>query len=135
MKTKDGAKVFISKEYSNAAGKLHLNFYNLHDLIVRELNTKLESINRLANRGSILAFFKTIFSSGQNGVFHPLFKETILLRRVKRQVKIFELSIRNFEETYIAMIKDLQEKTFKMNVDGNTENSIIMKKRSKPLLG
>lgn len=31
MKTKDGAKVFISKEYSNAAGKLHLSFYTLHD--------------------------------------------------------------------------------------------------------
>ena len=27
MKTKDDAKVFISKEYSNAAGKLHLSFY------------------------------------------------------------------------------------------------------------
>jgi hypothetical protein len=27
MKTKDGTKVFISKEYSNAAGKLHLGFY------------------------------------------------------------------------------------------------------------
>ncbi len=26
MKTKDGTKVFISKEYSNAAGKLHLGF-------------------------------------------------------------------------------------------------------------
>jgi hypothetical protein len=64
MKTKDGSKVFISKEYSNAAGKLHLNFYLLHDLIVRELNAKLESINQNANRGSILAFFKTIFSSG-----------------------------------------------------------------------
>lgn len=65
MKTKDGSKVFISKEYSNAAGKLHLNFYTLHDLITRELSSKLESINRIAaNRGSILAFFKTIFSSG-----------------------------------------------------------------------
>lgn len=27
MKTKDGTKVFISKEYSNDAGKLHLSFY------------------------------------------------------------------------------------------------------------
>ncbi len=41
MKTKDGSKVFISKEYSNAAGKLHLSFCNLHDLIARELTTKL----------------------------------------------------------------------------------------------
>jgi hypothetical protein len=64
MKTKDGAKVFISKEYSNAAGKLHLSFYTLHDLIIRELNAKLEIINRTANRRSIIAFFKTIFSSG-----------------------------------------------------------------------
>jgi len=30
MKLKDGAKIFISKEYSNAAGKLHLSFYQLH---------------------------------------------------------------------------------------------------------
>jgi hypothetical protein len=97
MKTKDGAKVFISKEYSNAAGKLHLSFYTLHDLIVRELNEKLESINRSANRRSILAFFKTIFSSGQDGNFHPLFKETLLLKKVKRQLKIFELCARNFE--------------------------------------
>ncbi len=64
MKTKDGAKVFISKEYSNAAGKLLLNFYMLHDLIVRELNQKLEYIAMNTNRGSILAFFKTLFSSG-----------------------------------------------------------------------
>ena len=38
MKTKDGAKVFISKEYSNAAGKLHLSFYTVLDLVVRQLN-------------------------------------------------------------------------------------------------
>lgn len=129
MKTKDGAKVFISKEYSNAAGKLHLSFYTLHDLIVRELNEKLESITRIANRRSILAFFKTIFSSGQDGNFHPLFKETQLLKKFKRQLKIFELCARNFEQTYIAMIKDLQDKTFKMNVDNNVEKSIIMKRR------
>lgn len=54
-----------------------------------------------------MAFFKTIFSSGQEGVFHPLFKETVLLRKIKKHVKIFELCIRNFEETYIAMIKEL----------------------------
>lgn len=42
MKTKNGTKVFISKEYSNAAGKLHLIFYTLHDLILRELKSKLE---------------------------------------------------------------------------------------------
>jgi len=83
MKTKDGAKVFISKEYSHAAGKLHLNFYQLHDLIVRELNNKIENINRNNNRHSILAFFKTIFSSGQDGMFHPLFKETMLLKKTK----------------------------------------------------
>jgi hypothetical protein len=35
MKTKEGSKVFISKEYSNAAGKLHLSFYILHDMIIR----------------------------------------------------------------------------------------------------
>ena len=64
MKTKEGTKVFISKEYSNAAGKLHLSFYTLHDLILRELNQKLEQINKIANRRSILAFFKTMFSSG-----------------------------------------------------------------------
>lgn len=64
MKTKDGSKVYISKEYSNAAGKLHLAFYTLHDLIIRDLNNKLESINKQNNRGSIMAFFKTIFSSG-----------------------------------------------------------------------
>ena len=64
MLTKDGAKVFISKEYSKAAGKLHLSFYQLHDLIVRELQQKLDLINRANNRNSIIAFFKTIFSSG-----------------------------------------------------------------------
>lgn len=41
-------------------------------------------------------------------------------------MKIFELCIRNFEETYIAMIKELQTKTFKMNVDNNVETSIVM---------
>ena len=84
MKTKDGTKVFISKEYSNSAGKLHLNFYKLHDLVSKDLKEKLDSINKSNNKGSILAFFKTIFSSGTDGIFHPLFKETILLRRVKK---------------------------------------------------
>src|SRR5688500_6847840 len=56
MKTKDGAKVFISKEYSNAAGKLHLSFYRLHDFIVIELANKLNTINRANNRHSILTF-------------------------------------------------------------------------------
>lgn len=148
MRTKDGSKVFISKEYSNAAGKLHLNFYMLHHLITRELNPKLEQINKQANRGSILTFLKTIFTSNNNnndvngnnsnnsnnnGIFHPLFKETLLIRKLKRQVKIFELSIRNFEETYIAMIKDLYEKTFKLNAENNIETSIEMKKRTNPL--
>jgi hypothetical protein len=54
-----------------------------------------------------MVFFKTIFSSGQEGMLHPLFKETSLLRKFKRALKIFELCIRNFEETYIAMIKNL----------------------------
>ena len=31
--------------------------------------------------------------------------------------------------TYIEMIKDLQNKTFKLNLDGNHDRSIIMKKR------
>lgn len=48
---------------------------------------------------------------------------------MKKQLKIFELCIRNFEQTYIAMIKDLQEKTFKLNLDIPFEKSIIMKKR------
>jgi hypothetical protein len=54
-----------------------------------------------------------------------------LLKKVKRQLKIFELCIRNFEITYIAMIKELQEKTFKLNLDAPFEKSIIMKKREK----
>ena len=62
-------------------------------------------------------------------MYHPLFKETALLRNMKKQLKIFELCIRNFEQTYIAMIKDLQEKTFKLNLDMPFEKSIIMKKR------
>lgn len=41
MKAKDGAKVFISKEYSNAAGKLHLYFNTLYDIIIKELKEKL----------------------------------------------------------------------------------------------
>ena len=59
---------------------------------------------------------------------HPLFRDSErgLLRKLRRHLKLFELCIRNFEQTYIAMIKDLQDKTFKMNVDCNMERSIIM---------
>jgi len=53
-------------------------------VVARELNIKLEAIARSANRKSILAFFKTIFSSGQDGDFHPLFKETFLLKKFRR---------------------------------------------------
>ncbi len=49
MKLKDGAKVFISKEYSNAAGKLHLSFYQIHDIIIRELAPKIDRINQAAS--------------------------------------------------------------------------------------
>jgi hypothetical protein len=71
MKLKDGAKIFISKEYSNAAGKLHLSFYTLHDTVTRELTEKLESINLAVNESmsnnhvSIIDFIKTIFSNDQ----------------------------------------------------------------------
>ena len=95
MKTKDGSKIFISKEYSNAAGKLHLHFCLLLDLVVRELSAKLAESRQRQN--SVFAFFRTMFSGGQEGVVHPLFKETGLIKRVKRQVKMVELSIRNFE--------------------------------------
>lgn len=62
---------------------------------------------------------------------HPLFRdnEKQLLKKLRRQLKVFELCIRNFEITYIEMIKDLQNKTFKLNLDGNHDRSIIMKKR------
>jgi hypothetical protein len=49
MKLKDGAKIFISKEYSNAAGKLHLSFYQIHDIIIRELAPKIDRINQAAS--------------------------------------------------------------------------------------
>lgn len=96
---------------------------------MKKLTKKLDTINRANSRHSIFAFFKTIFSSGQDGVYHPLFKETSILRNLKKKLKIFELCIRNFEQTYIAMIKDLQEKTFKLNLELPFEKSIIMKKR------
>ena len=43
---------------------------------------------------------------------HPLFREGErgFLKRLRRQLKLFELCFRNFEQTYIAMIKDLQDK-------------------------
>jgi hypothetical protein len=62
---------------------------------------------------------------------HPLFRENEkqFLKKFRRQLKIFELCVRNFECTYIAMIKELQEKTFKMNLDQGQDRSIIMQKR------
>jgi hypothetical protein len=62
---------------------------------------------------------------------HPLFREgeRCLLKKHRKQLKMFELCIRNFEITYIAMIKELQEKTFKLNIECNQERSIIMRKR------
>lgn len=104
MKTKDDTKVFISKEYSNAAGKLHLIFYTILNIVVKELAPRLEEINKNANKGSILAFFKTIFTSGDDQLFHPLFMEPALLRKIKRQIRLFDLCMRNFEQTFIAMI-------------------------------
>jgi hypothetical protein len=45
MALKDGEKVFIKKDYSNAAGKLHLSFHTLNKTIQNELTDKLEQIN------------------------------------------------------------------------------------------
>jgi len=90
-------------------------------------------------RVSLIDFFKTMFSTDPHNPtdsYHPLFREQErgLLRKLRRQLKIFELCIRNFEITYIAMIKDLQEKIFKQNVDRNPlEASIVMRKRETAL--
>jgi hypothetical protein len=71
MKLKDGVKVFISKEYSNAAGKLHLSFYSLLNTVTKELTQKIDEVNieisnSLSNtRVSILDFIKTIFTTDQ----------------------------------------------------------------------
>lgn len=46
MNPQDGLKVYINKEYSSAAGKLHLIFFELHLLAVRELAQKLESASK-----------------------------------------------------------------------------------------
>ena len=74
---------------------------------MKELSTTLARINKETNRATLLAIVKTFFFSGEDGVFHPMFKETKLLKKFRTQLKIFELCIRNFEETYIAMIKEL----------------------------
>ena len=141
MMLKDGAKIFISKEYSNAAGKLHLSFYTLHNTITKLLTEKIDAINHDAeaqlnsSKVSLIAFFKTIFSTDQHTLqeaqMHPLFRdgERGFIKKLRLQIKVFELCVRNFEQTYIAMIKDLQDKTFKLNLDCNHERSIIMKKR------
>lgn len=86
-------------------------------------------------RVSLLDFFKTIFTSDQHQLheaqMHPLFRESEkgILKKLRKQLKLLDLSIRNFENTYIAMIKELQEKTFKKNIECNQERSIIMRKR------
>ena len=76
-----------------------------------------------------MAFFRTMFFSGCDGVYHPLFRETTLLKNLKRRLKLFEVCIRHFEETYIMMIKDLKEKTHILNLDAPIEESIVLKKR------
>jgi hypothetical protein len=45
MKTKNDTKVFIKKEYSNAAGRLHLQFCFLLDLIQKHLKSKIDHIS------------------------------------------------------------------------------------------
>jgi hypothetical protein len=86
---------------------------------------------------SLLDFFKTIFSTDSQAPsdyqqhHHPLFrdKERSFLRKLRKQLKLFELCIRNFEQTYIAMIKELHEKIFKLNVEMTHQASIVMRKR------
>jgi hypothetical protein len=144
MNIKDGSKVFINKEYSSSAGKLHLSYYTLFSTISNELTTKIDEINRTtetqlnSSRVSLLAFFKTMFSSDNHSLheaqMHPLFREAErpFLKKLRKQIKLFELCFRNFETTYIAMIKDLQEQTFKRNIEcKNPERSIIMKRGEK----
>lgn len=64
-------------------------------------------------RVSLIDFFKTIFTTDQQQLYdaqmHPLFRqgEIGLLKKLRKQLKMLELCIRNFEITYIAMIKEL----------------------------
>lgn len=67
----------------------------------------MNDIDKNNNRNSIVNFFKTIFTNSQGQIYHPLFKEEKLIRDFKKQIKLFELSFRNFEITYISRIKEL----------------------------
>jgi hypothetical protein len=107
--------------------------------VSKHLTVKIESLaaateNQLtSSRANLVEFFKTIFSTEDHheAQLHPLFRdsERPLLKKLRRHLKLFELCIRNFEVTYIAMIRELQEKTFQLNIDCDQERSIIMKRR------
>ncbi len=107
MSTKNGMKVFINKEYSNSAGKLHLLLYGLLSFLDKTLSPCLNQINEELNQSGVMQFLKTVFFSDPNDLNHPLFKDSGILGELEGWLRRLDRAIRNFEITYIAMIQDL----------------------------
>jgi len=129
MKSRAGEKIFVSKEYSHAAGRLHLAFHQLHLFVVKDLQERIKLLQRSQqDRSVFVTFFKQVLFSSREEE-HPLFKDRTFIKRIKRLVRRFEKAVRHFETTYIAMIKELSEKTAQTNLDIPFEESIVMQRR------
>jgi hypothetical protein len=81
-----------------------------------------------------MAFFKNILGGGNDstsgeweGTDRGIGFHSESVKRLKTGIKIFEMCIRHFEQTYIDMIKELEQKTYKLNLDTPFEESIVLK--------
>jgi hypothetical protein len=118
MVTRKGEKVFLSKEYTNAQSKFHFVFNDLYNMVSTDLTEKLDKGDeQFYNSSGVMTFFKTVLGNRNELECHPLLSDKPFLRELKKQVKRFEVALRNFEIVYIDMLKTLQVKIMDIDSD------------------
>lgn len=103
-----------NQEYFHHAAKLQLRFNELMVIIQRELREKLRPTE---NRGVLQMFTSFFMNDSLDDGVHAILKDVSFLKRLKCELKHYEICVRIFEETCIHTVLDIQKEAFDKNID------------------
>lgn len=83
------------------------------------------------NSSGVVTFFKTVLGTRQELEEHPLLMDKSFMRELKKQVKRFEVALRNFEIVYIDMLKSVKVKIMDIDSDQKFDEESIQMRSSK----
>jgi len=93
-------------------------FNDLFNFVSETLTEKLDQGDeQFYSSSGVVTFFKTVLGSRQEIETHPLLNDKPFLRELKKQVKRFEVALRNFEIVYIDMLKSVKMKIMDIDSD------------------